>query len=236
MKAWFITSSGTEIGKTLVTCALAHHLHTVGKKVIVRKPIVTGWEEAPEKIQASDTGLLLAATGQSITDEAIYSTSPWRFTAPLSPHIAARYERREIDPKAVVAHSTSDQKNLKENEYLLVEGVGGAMVPLTSSYHSLDWMQALGFPVILVVGDYLGAISHTLTTLEALNAYRISVHAIVVSGSSSPPMPIDEMLKTLESFTSIPIAGLPFITNKEKMPKYLEASDNLKTLFSKIMV
>jgi dethiobiotin synthetase len=203
-KRFFITSSGTGVGKTLVTCALAYQLQQQGKKVQVQKPIVTGWDEADPD---TDTALLLHSVGLPHTVPNIQATSPWRFVAALSPHLAAEAENTRIDTDAVVAFSRH-----AEVDYLLVEGVGGVMVPLTYDYHSLHWMQALQFSVILVVGSYLGAISHALTAIVALQVHDIHLSGIIVSESESSTVPLPATIRTLQGFVDVPVLALPRIT------------------------
>ena len=86
MKSLFITSSGTEIGKTLVTAALCHQLTARGLKVQALKPVVSDFNDGDLE---TDTAVLLHALGQSATAENIDAMSPWRFQAPLSPDMAA---------------------------------------------------------------------------------------------------------------------------------------------------
>jgi dethiobiotin synthetase len=206
MKRCFITASGTEIGKTFVTSLLIRQLRAKGKTVRALKPLITGYtdETAPE----SDTRYLLDALGLPITTENISSVSPWRFEAPLSPNMAAGRERRQIDLKEVVAFCNAARNGMED--YLLIEGVGGVMVPLNDIYTVRDWMMFLQLPALLVTGSYLGSISHTLTALEALQSKGIPVVGIVVSESPASPVALAETLQTLERFSGgIRLHGLP---------------------------
>src|SRR6185312_4226156 len=102
--------------------------------------------------------------GRPLSLDEITRISPWRFEAPLSPDMAARREGRAIDFDALVDFTRSTASPLT-----LVEGVGGVMVPLDEQHTTLDWMAAVGFPVMLVTGSYLGTLSHTLTAVGALH-------------------------------------------------------------------
>src|SRR3546814_14976999 len=104
--------------------------------------------------------------------------SPWRFAAPLSPDMAAAREGRSVPFDELVDYCRS--RAAEASGPLLVEGVGGAMVPLGACHNVLDWIAALGFPALLVSGTYLGAISHALPTLAALGARGVEVAAIVL--------------------------------------------------------
>src|SRR3546814_10354844 len=108
--------------------------------------------------------------------------SPWRFRAPLSPDMAAAREGRTVPFDDLVDHCRD--RLAAAAGPLLIEGVGGAMVPLDECHTVLDWMAALALPALLVSGTYLGAISHTLTALAALDARGISVSGIVLSTKS----------------------------------------------------
>lgn len=197
MKRYFITASGTEIGKTFVTSLLIRQLRAKGKSAAALKPLITGYtdETAPE----SDTRHLLDALGLPMNAQNIAAISPWRFEAPLSPNMAAQREGRQIDLKEVVNYCNAARNG--GEDYLLIEGVGGVMVPLDDIYTVRDWIMILQMPALLVTGSYLGSISHTLTALEALQSRGIKVAGIVVSESPASPVPLDETLETLSRFS-----------------------------------
>src|SRR5512145_23712 len=94
MTALFVTATGTDVGKTFVTAGLIRHLRGTGKAVAAVKPVVSGF--ATDQWQDSDPAALLAALGRPETMEEVESISPWRFKAPLSPHMAAKHENRVI--------------------------------------------------------------------------------------------------------------------------------------------
>jgi len=202
---YFVTSSGTEIGKTLVTATLCHQLRAQGSDVNALKPVISDFTDGDAE---TDTAILLDALGLPATAENIEKMSPWRFRAPLSPDMAAAREGRSVDFEAVVARSRAAME--AEGDVLLIEGVGGVMVPLTADKTTLDWMAALGAPALLVVGSYLGTISHTLTAADALRARDVPVHAVIVSTSEESPVAVDETAAALSRFLGpVPIAILP---------------------------
>ena len=194
MKPYFITSSGTGIGKTLLSCALAHQLRKAGKSVRALKPVISGFDE--KDFEGSDTAHLLIAQGLGPTPAGIASVSPWRFTAPLSPDMAAEDEGRAIDFGKLVEFCRSQDGV----DYLLIEGIGGVMVPLDERHTVLDWMAALNFPVILVTGSYLGSLSHTLTAARAVLAAGLELAAVVISESERAPVPLSRTEGTLHRF------------------------------------
>lgn len=173
-KSIFITASGTNIGKTYVTCLLARELRAQGARVQVLKPVISGFECPKE----SDTALLLEAMGQEVTPENIAEISPWRFKAPLSPHDAARREGKEIIFDELIAFC-QDEK-WQSNDYLLIEGVGGVMVPLSDQHTVRDWISALDCQTLLVTGLYLGTLSHSFSAIESLGK---KISAVIISQS-----------------------------------------------------
>lgn len=224
MSAFFVTATGTEIGKTFVTAGLIRVLRAAGKPVAALKPVVSGFEDA--SMTESDPGQLLAALGRAINKEEIARIAPWRFAPALSPDMAAQREGKQIEfnglikfcRDAVAAHRGT----------LLIEGVGGVMVPLDQRHTVLDWMAALNLPVILVAGTYLGTLSHTLTAMAVLAQRRLTVAALAVNESAGG-VAMDETIATLGRFIpAIPIAAIPRVTNA------IAASENFSALWGLI--
>jgi dethiobiotin synthetase len=160
------------------------------------KPVISGFDA--ETVAESDTAILLQALGRDPTLEAIAELSPWRFAAPLSPDMAAAREGRDIDFDAL-SRFCSDAIGSFQG-MTLIEGVGGVMVPLTDSKTVVDWISALQVPAVLVVGSYLGTLSHTLTAHAVLTQRRIPVAAVVISESEENPVPLAETEATLARF------------------------------------
>ena len=204
MTAIFITGTGTGVGTTFVVASLIRHLRQLGRAVDAIKPIVSGYD--PVQAAASDTGMLLAALGLPFSPEAVDRTSPWRFRAPLAPDAAAQVEGRSIDVDGVIAFCQSAIE--RHRDVLLIEGIGGIMVPLDQHRTILDVMMALRLPLILVTGSYPGTISHTLTALNSLFRRDMSVLATIVSETAGSTMPLDEVVASIGRFTA-PVIGLP---------------------------
>lgn len=190
MTAYFITGAGTDVGKTFVACGLIRAL-----KARAIKPVASGFDA--NNPAASDPGQLLAAMGRPLTPDEIAAICPWRFAAPLSPDMAAACEGKAIDFNAVVEFS----RQTNSGETLLVEGVGGVMVPLDHRHTTLDWMVALGFPVILVGGSYLGAMSHMLSAFEVVRARGLKIAALVTSESLDSTVSLEETARSIRKFT-----------------------------------
>lgn len=200
MTALFITSSGTGIGKTFVTRQLITELRAAGRRVRALKPVASGFDAAHPEV--SDTGELLRALEREPTAANLDAMSPWRFAAPLSPDMAAAREGRTIPFAALVAHCRAAGQS---GDVTLIEGIGGVMVPLDDEHTVLDWIAALEVPALVVVGSYLGSLSHSLTAAAALRARGVTIAGVVVSESEVEPVPAAETAATLARFIA-PVA------------------------------
>jgi dethiobiotin synthetase len=206
MTALFVTATGTDIGKTFVTAGLIRHIRAGGGAVSAIKPVVSGFD--PDDWQGSDPGVLLAALGRPLTLEEVDGVSPWRFKAPLSPHTAAQRESRAIAFQDVVAFCR--RAMAARRGMLLVEGIGGVMVPLDDRHSVLDLMSMLRIPIILVAGSYVGTLSHTLTALEVVARRNLDIAAVVVSESDGSAASLDDTVATLQVFAeTIDVVGIP---------------------------
>jgi dethiobiotin synthetase len=196
MSAYFITGTGTDVGKSFVATGLVRQFHAVGEPVWALKPVVSGFDST--NARASDPGLLLEAMNHATSPDCIARISPWRFAAPLSPDMAAAREGREIDFEALVTFCREAIAGHRGT--LLIEGVGGVMVPLDARHTVLDWMAALGLPAILVAGSYLGTISHTLTAAGAMTRAGVKIAALVVDDSGDGAVPLADTAASLSRF------------------------------------
>ena len=204
MTTFFITSSGTGIGKTFVTRQLIAELKAAGRRVRALKPVASGFDAADA--EGSDTLQLLRALALVPTAANLDAVSPWRFAAPLSPDMAAARERRTIPFAALVAHCQAAGRG---GDVTLIEGIGGVMVPLDYEHTVLDWIAALEVPTLLVVGSYLGTLSHSLTAAAALRARGVMIAGVVVSESEVEPVPTVETAAALARFiTPVPVQAL----------------------------
>jgi dethiobiotin synthetase len=205
MSAIFVTATGTDVGKTFITTGLIRHIRTAGRSVDAIKPVVSGFD--PATWEDGDPAALLAALGRPISLDEIERISPWRFKAPLSPDIAARGEGRTIDFKELTEFCRRAMAACKG--VLLIEGIGGIMVPLDEHRTVLDLMSMLRIPVILVAGSYVGTISHTLTALEVLARRNIDIAAVVISESAGSAASLDETVATIARFAdAIDVVGI----------------------------
>lgn len=208
MRGYFITGTGTDIGKTWLTCALIRQLRAQGMCVQVGKPVMSGFDEAT--MAASDAGQLLAAVGEKLTPANLDAISPWRFSAARAPDEAARLEGRTLDFDALIKHCRTVLA--EPSDITLIEGAGGVMTPITAQHTVRDWVAALDTPPILVTGSYLGAISHTLTALAALREVGVKTALVVVNAQkntqSANDIPCEETVVSLSARVDVPVVGI----------------------------
>jgi dethiobiotin synthetase len=195
MSAVFVTSTGTDLGKSFVTCGLVAELRRRDRPVQALKPLMSGFDL--RQAAASDAGLLLRALGRDVTPAALDAISPWRYAAALSPDMAARLEGKTLDFAALIEFC---RRAIAAKPDLVIEGVGGIMAPLTTDKTVLDWMAAVRLPLILVTGSYLGSLSHTLSALDVLRGRDLAVAAVVVGESPGSAVRLADTVASLHGF------------------------------------
>jgi dethiobiotin synthetase len=216
MTTLFVTASGTDVGKTFVMLRLIDELTAAGYRVRALKPVASGFDAVNPA--ASDTGALLRAQGLDLSAANLDAVSPWRFAAPLSPDMAAARERRQVpfDGLADFCRTPSDA------DVTLIEGIGGVMVPLDDTHTVLDWLVAVDAPALLVVGSYLGTLSHSLTAAAALRARGARTAGVIVSESAEQPAPAVETARVLARFLEpTTVQVLPRHAAPDAMPPLL---------------
>lgn len=209
MSAVFVTATGTDIGKTFVSCGLIRHARAIGRPVDAIKPVATGFDERDP--QGSDAGMLLTALARPVTMEELERVCPWRFSAPISPHLAAAHEQRPIDFAQLVEFCRTAVSRTRG--LLLIEGIGGIMVPLDDRRTVLDLISLLRIPVLLVTGSYVGTLSHTFTALEVLARRNIDIAVVAVDETPGSAASLEDTAKTLAHFAApldvVPLPRLP---------------------------
>ncbi|QBM27149.1 dethiobiotin synthase [Hydrogenophaga pseudoflava] len=164
MTAYFVTGTDTGVGKTLVSCALLHALARRHPRVVGMKPVAAGLVQTPDGWDSEDAIALRAASTVGVPPAL---DNPVRLPDPLSPHLAAERAGTRID----IPHLVACQRELAQHaDAMVVEGAGGFLVPLSPEHTGADLAQALGLPVLLVVGLRLGCLNHALLSAEAIRA------------------------------------------------------------------
>jgi dethiobiotin synthetase len=167
----FVTGTGTEVGKTVVAATIARTAAARGERVAVFKPAVSGLDEGGEP----DHHVLRRAAGSDQSDDQI---APYRYGPPVSPHLGGELAGRAIDPARL---ATAAAEAGQDADRLVVEGVGGFLVPLTLGYLVRDFARELGFSATIAAPSGLGTINHTLLTIDAVRSVGLEVEAVVLT-------------------------------------------------------
>ena len=178
MKAVFITATDTEVGKTVVTGLLASYLLDKGCNAITQKWIQTGSSGFPPDIAEH-----LKLMGRHICDikEYLPDIVPYNFTMPASPHLAAESQDQKIDAAKIKNSFITLSKTF---DTVIVEGIGGVLVPFSRKDLLIDIAKELDLPVIIVAKNKLGAINHTLLTIEAIKIRRMKILGVIFNNSA----------------------------------------------------
>ncbi|MFC1735417.1 dethiobiotin synthase [Candidatus Hydrogenedentota bacterium] len=180
----FITGTGTEVGKTVVTAGLLRCLREKGIDAVPMKPIQTGGVPTSSGLQAPDLDFCLETAGLHPSADELCLMAPYIYGPACSPHLAGRMAAHYPD----ISHITRCAGELLgKHDVLLVEGAGGVMPPLDESTTMADLMVELGFPVLLVSHSGLGTINHTLLSVEALKTRGLDVLGIVFNDVTPQP-------------------------------------------------
>jgi dethiobiotin synthetase len=181
LRGVFVTGTGTEVGKTVVAAVIAHTHAAAGERVVVFKPAVSGLAEGGE----SDHALLRRAAGSSQSDDEI---APYRYEQPVSPHLGAELAGERIEPSRLL---DSARAAAEPADFLVAEGVGGLLVPLTLGYLVRDLARDLALPLVIAASPGLGTINHTLMTVEAARAVGLEVAFVVLTPWPEAPGTIE---------------------------------------------
>lgn len=196
-----VLGTDTGVGKTVVTALIARCYQRAGADVAAYKPVVSGALVTDGARRWADTSFLAAAVGST---EAAAGT--YRLHAPMSPHLASAAEGTAIDLAAIA----SRVRELRDaHEAVLVEGVGGVMVPLTLEATFLDLAGRLDLPAVVVARPGLGTLNHTQLTVDALRNAGVHVAGIVVCGMPDAPTPAEATApQELARLTHAPLLGV----------------------------
>lgn len=193
MVNFFITGTDTEIGKTYVTCALLRDLRARGLNPIGFKPLACGDRSDPRAMRD-------AVGNPSLSLDLI---NPIYLRTPAAPYIAAEMEQREVRINEIVS---AYEKLAEQYAPVLIEGAGGWEAPLAPGLTMADLADALGLPVILVVGNKLGAVNHAIMTVQGIRARALECRSIVLNhvGEEWDAASVSNR-RLIEEFTQVPV-------------------------------
>lgn len=229
----FVTGTDTEIGKTLVSCALLRGFAKAGLSAAAMKPIAAGAYFSAEDgtWHNEDADQLDAAAGALLPPE---MRTPYLLKAPAAPHIVAAQEGRTLDLAPIV---DCHREALRRADVVVVEGVGGFRVPLDRRRDTADLALALGLPVVIVVGVRLGCINHALLTADAIAARGLHLAGWVANIVDPAMRFADENVETIRAWLErehgVPLLGtIPHLAppSAERAAAYLDMSMLLRAL------
>ena len=202
----FVTGTDTGVGKTLVSTALLHALARHHPHVVGMKPVAAG-TELFNGIPANDDVLALRAASSCRVPPEL--DNPVLLPDPVSPHIAAARAGVRID----IAHLVACQRALAlQADAVVVEGAGGFQVPLSATETGADLAQALGLPVVLVVGLRLGCLNHALLTADAIRARGLTLAGWVANHVDTAMLAQQDNIDFLQQRLQAPLlASIPHL-------------------------
>lgn len=216
-KAWFVTGTDTEVGKTAVSCALLRAAAAAGLRTAAIKPVAAGCDERGH----NDDALALS---QSMTATLDYAqVNPVALPDAIAPHIAAERAGRRVQVSQLAGLCRGVM--LGATDFVLVEGAGGWRVPVSGRETLADLARDLQAPVILVVAMRLGCINHALLTAEAVRRDGLSLAGWVANQPGQRMACHDENLATLRELLPAPLLGeLPHLSpwDPEEASRYLD--------------
>ena len=225
----FVTGTDTEIGKTAIAAGLAAVLKNRGVHAGVMKPISAGGR--------ADAKLL-----QQATDQPLDTINPIALRDPLSPNIAAARENRDLDLAPVF---TAFGHLSTSCDCVLVEGVGGLLVPITDDILVADLALRLQLPLLIVARTALGTINHTLLTVEAARARNLPINSVIYNALSPGPPDLSAQLSpgVVTRISGIPSAGtLPYDPHVDvdagrlgRVPELIDAHIDLSLIFPDLL-
>ncbi len=199
----FIIGTDTGVGKTVIAAGIALVARERKMRIGVMKPVATGCFDREGQLLSHDTLFLLEASGANSHELA----NPVRFRNPLAPLAAAREEDGSVD----TSHILRAYEELHENfDYVIVEGIGGLMVPFTENYFVSDLIKEFDLPVVIVSRTKLGTINHTLLTIESAKSKGLTVKGIIFNNFNEGALSIDEKTspRIIEDLSGVPVLGM----------------------------
>jgi len=201
-QGFFVTGTGTGIGKTMCTVVLMHYFQSQGKIVSGYKPVASGCTRYSGQLRNQDALLLQSNSSRSLPYDLV---NPYAFEPAVSPHIAAKSVDQIIDLSVITANYRS---LASQSDIVFVEGVGGWHAPLSDSTDVAELAKVLALPVVLVVGIQLGGINYARLTFDAICASGLSCVGWVANCVEPEMLALKENIATVKDLISVPLLGV----------------------------
>jgi dethiobiotin synthetase len=201
-RGYFIAGTDTGVGKTQVAAALISLLGQRHKRVVGMKPVASGCIDTGDGLRNDDAQRLIEASSIDVDYEDV---NPYAFAPAIAPHLAAEDVGIKIELQSVLDHFECLQQ---QADCVVVEGVGGWMVPLGHIITTEHMAKALGLPVVLVVGMRLGCLNHALLSARAIEASGLRLAGWVANTIDPEMERVNDNLHTLKKRLNVPFLGL----------------------------
>lgn len=202
MRGLFVTGTDTGVGKTVLAASIVAALRARGEQVRALKPVLSGLDEPSDPAWPHDHELLARAGGVDPDTVALL-----RYGPAVSPHLAAELAGEPIDPRALRRQIRAVGRN---HGTVVVEGVGGLLVPLAPGYDVRRLARDLDLRLVIAARPGLGTINHTLLTLEAARRARLEIASVVLTPWPDTPSVIEQSNRdTIARLGDVPVATLP---------------------------
>ena len=212
-KGFFITGTDTGVGKTVVTAAIIKAIGLLGLRACGMKPIETGCIKEGDVLVPLD-GMFLKTIARM--EENVKHISPYCFESPLAPMAASEVEGVSIDFEKIKRAYTDLKKNY---DAVVVEGIGGLLVPIRRDYFVLDLARDFGLPMVVVSRPGLGTLNHTLLTVHYAIKEGLDVAGIIINYSQPPEGTLAENTnpEVIKQISPAPLIGIfPYLKDLEK--------------------
>ncbi len=203
-KGIFIVGTGTDVGKTVVTAGIMHVLRNDGCNATYFKAVLSGAVEGVDDLIPGDTEFVSKISG---LEEAYENTTPYIYKSPISPHLAAKLENKEIDIKVV----KEKYEYLKSKyDFIIAEGSGGIVCPLIDDesgiYVLSDLIKDLNMSVIVVTTALVGTINHTVLTVKYIESLGIEIKGIIMNNYKDD-LVCNDNIRMIEKITKVSVIG-----------------------------
>jgi len=226
VNGFFITGTDTDVGKTVVTACLSILFKNQGMDVGVMKPIETGVDPECSSAANSDAKFLMEVSSSTDAEDEV---CPYRLKTPASPYQSSQIASIQIQPATLLEKFKVLQSR---HSTLLVEGVGGLMVPITKRYNVADLALEMALPLIIVSRLKIGTLNHTSLTINAARQHGLKIKGIILNQQEKgDPDDVEKQQgKLIEELSDTPILGTcPYIEDvsleglKNSLPKIEQA-------------
>ena len=200
----FITATDTGVGKTLISASLAWKLSQHYDKICVMKPFATSDKVFSNKFYSKD--LYLLSKSINLTEDQSY-LNPYFYRLPASPYMASKILKSK--PPSITTALNKFSYLKKKYNFIIVEGIGGVMVPINQKYNLVDFIKLTRLSVIIVTIPRIGTINHTLLTIQKCKDHNIPIKGIIFNKMPEKPDIVMESTPSfIERMTKIPVLGI----------------------------